>query len=114
MTDQIVDQRLVFADPLGAAPVGHASRLHDRRVVAHVVDDTYKPVFVQHRDWLVQYLFQLWHCHAVGCLGLASLGHDLVPLFWSEPHRTAHLPVLTKNRKTVSQIIRLVSQNIDC
>ena len=51
---QVVDQAAVVADLLGAAAVGHPRRLHDRGVVAHVVDDADEAV-VEDRERLVEH-----------------------------------------------------------
>ena len=65
---QIVDEAPVLADPPGAAPVGDARRLHDRAVVAHVVDDPDKAV-VEHRQGLVEDFLQRRHGGAAGRVG---------------------------------------------
>ena len=43
MPHEIADQVFIVARAARACPVGHAGRLHDRRVVAHIVDDADKP-----------------------------------------------------------------------
>ena len=62
---QIVDQAAILADPLGAAAVGDARRLHDRGVVAHVVDDADEAV-VEHRQRLVEDFLERRHGGAAG------------------------------------------------
>ena len=43
---QIIDQRGVFADGFGPVLIRHPRRLHDARVAAHIVHQTYE-AFVQ-------------------------------------------------------------------
>ena len=82
---QIVDEPLVLADLAGAAAVGDARRLHDRRIVAHVVDDADKPV-IEHRQRLVEDLLQGRHGGAARLADLAALSRDFVLLFRCQPH----------------------------
>ena len=57
MPDEIVDQPAVLADLLGSAAVTDAGRLHDRGIVAHVVDDPDKAV-IEDGHGLVENLLQ--------------------------------------------------------
>ena len=72
MSHQIIDEPLILTRPSGAATVGNARGLHDRRIVAHVVDDADKAA-IQHRQRLVQYLLQGRHGGAPGRPGLGAL-----------------------------------------
>ena len=53
MTHQVADQAFVIGNRFRSLPVAHASRLRDRGIVAHVVDDPDKPV-IQDRIDLVE------------------------------------------------------------
>ena len=57
---QVVDEALVVARPLRPASVGDTSRLHDGRVVAHVVHYAHEPV-VEHLQRLVEDLLDGGH-----------------------------------------------------
>ena len=57
---EVVDQPAILAHLAGAAAVGHARRLHYRRVVAHVVDHAEEAV-VEQRHWLEENLLQRRH-----------------------------------------------------
>ena len=39
VTHQITDQRPILAHLFRAAPIGHSRGLHDRGIVAHIIDD---------------------------------------------------------------------------
>ena len=54
---QVADQPGVLGDAAGSPPIGHPRRLHDRRIVAHVVDHPDEAV-VEHWDRLEQHGFQ--------------------------------------------------------
>jgi hypothetical protein len=86
MAQQVVDKALVLAHLLGALAVGDARRLHDRGVVAHVVDDAHEAV-VEHRDGLVENLLQRWHGGAARRLSRVGEGVDLGLLFGGKRHR---------------------------
>ncbi len=76
MPHQVIDQPLILADPPGAAAVGDAGRLHDRRVVAHVVDDADKAV-IQHRQRLIKDFLECRHRGAPRLQHVATLRGDL-------------------------------------
>ena len=59
---EIADQPLVVAHRLGTLAVGHAGGLHDRGIVAHVVDHPDEAV-VEDGENLVQPIFQRRGCH---------------------------------------------------
>ncbi len=60
MAHQVIDQPGVVLHPPGAAAVGDARRLHDRPVIAHVVDYPNEAV-IEHRLRLVEDLLQSRH-----------------------------------------------------
>ena len=83
---QVVDQPAIVADLLGAAPVRHARRLHDRGVIAHVVDHPHEPA-IEHRERLIQDLLERRHHGAQGRDGLRAQRGDLAFLLGTEGHR---------------------------
>jgi hypothetical protein len=87
MTHQIIDEPLILADPPRAAPVGDAGGLHDRRIIAHVVDDPNEAV-IEHRQRFIKNLFKRWYCDAPRRPRLVALCGDLVFLLRFEPHLT--------------------------
>jgi hypothetical protein len=48
VSDQIIDEPPVLADLAGAAAIGNPRRLHDRRIVTHIVDDANEAA-IEHR-----------------------------------------------------------------
>jgi hypothetical protein len=76
----------ILADPPGAAPVRDARRLHDRAVVAHIVDDPDKAV-IEHRQRLVQDFLQRRHGGAAGRAIRGAGGFDVGLLFGGQGHR---------------------------
>ena len=85
MPHQIVDQPLIFADPPSAAAIRNPRRLHDRRIIAHIVDDADKAV-IEHRDRLVKDFLQRRHRYPSRRPGFNTLGGDLVLSLGGEPH----------------------------
>ena len=79
MAHEVVDQSGVLAHLLGAGAVGHARGLHDRGVVAHVVDHPDEPV-VEDRDRLVQERFHRRDGDPARLVRGLALGLDLGPL----------------------------------
>ena len=82
---QVADQPLVVRDRLGAAAIADAGRLHDGRVVAHVVDDPDQPV-VEHRDGVVQPRLHPFADRAQGGTRRAAILVDLGLLFGRQGH----------------------------
>src|SRR5262249_35129651 len=80
MPHEIIDEPLILADLAGTAAIGDASRLYDRRIVAHIIDDTNKAV-IKYLSLFVKDVFERWHRGAPRWAGLTALAHDLVPLF---------------------------------
>ena len=86
---QIIDQPLVLTDLAGAAAVGDAGRLHDRRVVAHVIDDADKPV-IENGNRLVKDRFERRHRGTARLMRCALLRSDFLLLLCRQPpHRPA-------------------------
>ena len=76
---QVIDEPLILADLAGAAAVGDAGRLHDRGVVAHVIDDADKPV-IEHRQRLVEDRLERRHRGAARLVRCALLRSDFLLL----------------------------------
>src|SRR5579859_2778074 len=76
MPHEVVDEPGVLADLLGPGAVRHARRLHDRGVVAHVVDDPDEPV-IEDRDRLVEKRLHRRHGRPTGLVRGLPLGLDL-------------------------------------
>ena len=77
---QVADEAAVLVPALGAPAVGRSRRLHDGRVVAHVVDDAHEPV-VQHANGLPQHGIELCDRRAGDPLGTCdSSGIPSCPL----------------------------------
>src|SRR5882724_10740801 len=88
VAQQVVDEAAVLAHLLGALAVGDARRLHDRGVIAHVVDDAHEAV-VEHREGLVENLFERRDSGATRRLGRIGEGVDLGLLFGGKRHRNS-------------------------
>jgi len=73
---EIADEAAVGADALGALAVGDPRGLHDRAVVAEVVDDPHEAV-VEHRDRPVEDLLQGRHRGPTGLVRLGAQRRDL-------------------------------------
>src|SRR5262245_49412113 len=82
---QVADQPAILVHALRAPAVGHARRLHDGAVVAHVVDHAYEAV-VEHRPDLVQDLLERRHRRAPGLVPSATRRRDLRLLLRRRPH----------------------------
>ena len=82
---EVVDQPPVLAHPLGALAVGDPRRLHDRPVIAHVIDDADEAV-VQHRQRLIKDFLEFGHGRAPGLGAGGALRFDLFKLFRGEGH----------------------------
>jgi hypothetical protein len=95
MAHQIADQRLVLADLLGAAAIGDAGRLDHRIIVAHIVDDADKAV-IEHRDRLVEDLFQRRHCGTPSRGDDLPLAGDLLLLLGGDRHGPASTAALAR------------------
>src|ERR1700756_2925033 len=85
MPHQVVDETAVFADLLSATAVRDPRRLHDSRVVAHVIDDAHEAV-VEHRQRLVEDFLQRRYGSAPGLAALATLDLDFSVLLPTERH----------------------------
>jgi hypothetical protein len=89
VSHQIVDEPLVLTDLAGAAAVGHAGRLHDRCVVAHVIDDADKSV-IENGQRLVKDRFERRHSGTTRLMRCALLRSDFLLLLCRQPpHRPA-------------------------
>ena len=83
---QVADQAGVLGHPPRAAAIRHPRRLHDRRIVAHVVDHPDEAV-IQHRNRLEQHRFQRGDGGACGRRPLGAGGVDLGFLLVGQAHR---------------------------
>src|SRR5207249_7235225 len=103
---EVVDQPAILADPPGAAPVGDARRLHDRAIIAHVVDDPDKAA-VEHRQRLVQDLLERRHGDPPGRRARAALGGDLLLLYRSEPFSKGWICGMRPSRRPFRGLLRM-------
>ncbi len=90
MAHQVLDKPAVLADLLGALAVGDAGRLHDRRIVAHVIDYAHEAM-IQHGRRLVEDRLQRRHRGAAGRLRLGALPVDLGLLLGRQRHEDPSL-----------------------
>ena len=86
MPHEIIDEAAILANPPRAAPVGDARRLHDRAVIAHIVDDPDKAV-IEHRDRLVEDLFERRDGGPASRPRLAARRGDLLLLLRRQGHQ---------------------------
>ena len=88
---QVIDQAAIGADLPGAAAIGDARGLHDRGIVAHVVDHAHEAA-IEHRQGLVEDLLERRRHRAPGRRRLLAQGVDLALLLGTEARRGG-LPV---------------------
>ena len=85
VAQEIADQRPVLPHLARACAVGNPRRLHDGRVVAHVVDHPDEAV-IEHVEALVEDRLHGRHRDAPGLLRGSALGLDLRPLVVVDRH----------------------------
>src|SRR5690625_1307029 len=85
MAHQVADQPAVFLHPLGASAVGDASRLDDRCIVTHVVDDA-NEAMIENRQRRVEDFLQRRHARTPCCVGLGTQPLYLILLFRGQGH----------------------------
>ena len=77
MPHEVADQSTILVHLARAAAVGDARRLHDGRVVAHVVDHAHEAV-VEHRQDVEENVLERWHGRPPRLVHERARGCDLV------------------------------------
>ena len=88
MAHEVADQPGILGHAARPASVGDARRLHDCRVVAHVVDDADEAV-VEYRRGLEQHVLERRHGRAAGLGAKRALSLDVGKLVRSQGHATS-------------------------
>jgi hypothetical protein len=86
MAHEIVDEAAILADLARAAAIGDARRLHDRGIVAHIVDDAHEAM-IEHGDRLIENLLERGDGGASRRLRAGALSVDLGLLIAREHDR---------------------------
>ena len=73
MAEQVTDEPTILRGLPRALPVGNAGCLHDRPVIAHIVDDANEAI-IENGEGPAENFLDSPHCGAINALGLLGQG----------------------------------------